>query len=398
MDLKVLLFCEGLNEISARAQPWRHVVEISQRMKSIGNDIQIFSDKRGKFGECDEIQGLPIRRIKRKRFLLDTADLVQNMRGEDTDIINWHGSDTWSSFYLARLAKGKFKSVVWTLHSGPVSMSDLRNLTVRELPQLYRYWNNIISSVFPSSIIRKWVDSADLKLTITLSHRLLKHLRIMGIRLNGIRVIPSGVDTKRFKPYNREKARENLGLSKEDPIVLYYGPLSSFRGVDTLLEAAPLIRRKVRSVRLLLLGRGHEANMRIPDRLNGTCVEVKSTLLSEDAIIQYLDAADVVVLPFRFWPQVECPLTLLESMAMEKPVVTTFAGAISELINSRENGVLVPPRNPFVLADVVTKLLGDHELRSHIGANARIYVKDHFDWDIIVKQTLSAFEEALRND
>ncbi len=396
--MKILFFCEGLDEASARAQPWRHVIEISERMRKLGNDVQILSDFGKKTAKCEQIQGLPVRRIKRKGFFLDMDDLLENIRKDDFDIINWHGSDTWSSFYLSRLGKHKSGSLVWTLHSGPISMSDLRNLTLQEMSQLYRYWNNILNAVFPSPMIRKWTRSARIKRVIALSHRLSKHLKMIGMRVNSLSVIPSGVDTKRFNPSCQENARENLGLPTGDPIILYYGPLSSFRGVDTLVSAVPLIRKKISSTRILFIGRGSERSANLSKKLNQADVLVKSDVLPEELIIRYLDAADIVVLPFKFWPQVECPLTLLESMAMEKAVVTTSSGAISEIVHCGENGVLVPPGNPFKLAEEVTRLLQDQELRRHIGRSAREYVKNRFDWEIIVDQTLKAFEEVPRND
>lgn len=395
--MRVLLFCEGLTWASARAQPWRHVIEISKRMKNTGHEVQILSDAKQESNADKQIQGFPIERVKRKGRLLNINEVLNKMSEKEADIINWHGSDIWSSYYLSELGGDKDLSVVWTLHSGPISTSDLRNLKFSEFPQLYKYWNNILNAVLPSAMIRRWVNCSRVKQIITLSRRLSQHLSRKGVNVKGINVIPSGVDTKRFKPLDQKLSRENLSLPPEAEIILYFGPLSSFRGVDTLIEAAPLIRNRVPSAKLLLLGRGAETNLKQTKKANPTFIETRSASLSEEEIILYLDAADVVVLPFRFWPQVECPLTVLESMAMKKPVVTTYAGAISEIVSSGENGVLVPPRDTFTLAREIIRVLKDEEFRNYIGTNARQLVENSFDWDIIVKRTLNVFDKALDN-
>lgn len=397
--MNVLFVCEGLNNLTAVAQPWRHVVEISKRIQDLGNSVQIFSDYQERLNPEDEIAGVPIRRFRKNGFLFNVEELQKGINQEDFDIINWHGSDTWSSFHLWRLRKRTEKNIVWTLHSGPLSVSDFKNLGLREAICLHEFWNNLLNTTIPAHIVRKWVNIPQLKHIIVLSKRLSNHLGLMKIGKDKIDVIPSGVDTSLFRPAeNRvvEQLKQSLGFEGNERLILYFGPLSTFRGIDTLIAAMPTIQNRLPNVRLVVLGRTQEV------KNESWFMRTRATpvigLLKQEILIQYMSIADVVVLPFKFWPQVECPLTVLESMAMEKPLITTWVGAIPEVVRDGENGILVPPKNPKEIADKVVLLLQDKSLSMEIGKKAREHVETFFDWGTIVQKTMAIFNQVISNN
>ena len=386
--LNVLFVCEGLTKSSIIAQPWKHVFEIARRMMKQGNDVQILTDRTQGLPSEEEIDGVMIRRIRKGRFLFDREQLLESLNSGDADIINWHGSDTWSAVQFWRLRESIRKNIVWTLHSGILSMEDLKNLNPLEFFQLYKFWNNIFNAMIPKRFVRRWVRVPFLRHVITLSKRTAQKLKDYGLSEENVTPIPSGVDVNLFKP---------LGNTAEDFTILYFGPLSSFRGVDVLLSAFKLVRRSLPSVRLRLLAREPNSNsywFRKAENLAN--VDVITGLLNQKELVRHLSHASVVVLPFKFWPQVECPLTILEAMAMEKTVVTTSMGAIPEIIRNWENGLLVPPKNSKQLAEVVVKLLNDPSQCEKIGRKARTYIEHFHDWNKIVEETLGVLLDSLK--
>ncbi|HGE71915.1 TPA: glycosyltransferase family 1 protein [Candidatus Poribacteria bacterium] len=243
----------------------------------------------------------------------------------------------------------------------------------------------------------------EIKQVITLSQRLKEYLIKNGITNESkVKVIRSGVDTEKFNSLNQKMTLENELFeinNNDDKIILYFGPLSTFRGVDTLLAAIPKIAKKFPSARLILLARGSlstREERKLAKMAKSTKnVHVVKGVLRDELLVSYLSLADVIVLPFKFWPQVECPLTLLEAMAMEKPVITTNVGAIPEIIVNNENGILVPPKKHEVLAEAIVELLNDKEFALKIGENARRHAVRFHSWDIVVKETLETFTDAL---
>jgi glycosyltransferase involved in cell wall biosynthesis len=99
----------------------------------------------------------------------------------------------------------------------------------------------------------------------------------------------------------------------------------------------------------------------------------------------YLPTFDAFVLPSRFEG---FPLSVLEAMLAEVPVVATDVGSVSEAVVSGQTGLLVPPENPAALADALDDLLRDADLRRRLGTSGRRLVLGRFT----ASHMASAFE------
>jgi glycosyltransferase involved in cell wall biosynthesis len=384
--MKLLFICEGINASSIVAQPWKHVIEIARRIKGLDIQTKIISDKLNGRQEEEEILGVPVQRVK-KRVFFDTKLLSQAINQEDADVVNWHCSDVWSAVYFWRLRKKVKANIVWTLHSGILSIDDLKNLNASDYLHLYKFWNNVLNAVAPKFLVKKWLSVPLLRHVITLSKRTAERLKQYGLNDEDVTPISSGVDVDSFKP---------SGNTAGDFTVLYFGPLSSLRGVDVLLSAFNLVRKSLPDARLILLARESDSDSSLFKKAkNLENVVVIAGILNRERLIRHLSSASVIVLPFKFWPQVDCPLTVVEAMAMEKAVVTTSIGAIPEVVRNWENGVLIPSKDSKELAKVVAKLLNTPSQCEEIGRNARAYVKRFHDWNIIVKDTLGVLSSSM---
>jgi glycosyltransferase involved in cell wall biosynthesis len=381
------MICEGLNSSTIIAQPWKHVFEICKRMKHVGIDVSIISDETKNHKQEEHISDISISHIRRKALTFDIDSLAEAINNEEADVINWHCSDIWSAVYF-RLLKGKIRNnIVWTLHSGIVDIDNLRYLKSTDYLQLYKYWNNFASSAIPKMLIKKWITDGQIQHIITASERTASKMREICSDGSPVTAIPSGVDTSTFKPAVNMDG---------DFTILYFGPLSKLRGVDVLLSAFKIVRKRIGKARLVLLGR--ERSKRGINHDKGRMsegVHVINAVLGVDELKSFLNCATLVALPFRFWPQVECPLTIIEAMAMSKTVIATPVGAIPEILIDGETGKLVDPRNPAELAHVIMYMF-DHPLqRVEIGKKARDYVRRFHDWNTITNKTLDVLNASV---
>jgi len=89
------------------------------------------------------------------------------------------------------------------------------------------------------------------------------------------------------------------------------------------------------------------------------------------------------------------PLTLQEAQLMEKPVVATNVGGISELMKDSETGYLVEKGNSSDLSKKINELLQDEKKRIHMGKAGREYVEKKFRWDIISKKFVEDINKIL---
>jgi len=397
--MRILFVCEGFNRYSINAQPWKHVFEVAKRLQNKGHDTCVLSDGNDYFPKKEVIGGVHIKRIKKGQFLFDVKELTRSLNG-DFDVINWNASGALSSLHFLRV-KDFRGNLVWTLHAGVIEPSEFRNLKVTDVPFLGMFWNNILYSIKSDIFVKKAMELPNLKIIVTLSKRLKNYLLSLGVKEEIVRVVYSGVDVETFAPKSEEyieNAREQTGFKINEPIILYYGPLNPFRGVDELINAIPLVSYKFKKSRFVFLARtsnmDYKSRMLRERLLRLKNVSLVEGVLSQKLLVKYLNLADIVVLPFRFWPYVECPLTVLEAMAVGKPVITTFTGAIPEIVQEGITGLLVNPKAEEI-GFALTKLLGNKELALKLGKNARNWVEKFHSWDHTTEQTVAVFKECL---
>ncbi len=399
--MKIAFFCEGFSKSTSIAQPWRHVYELAKRMKALGNSVYILTDELGGFPQLEEINGILVHRVKRGRLLLSSRDLLESLDKYDVDLVNWHGG-LLSAAYFQRLQRNLPTGVVWTVDKGKIFRQDLRNLKVSDILRLYKFWTNILYSLTPAFIVRKGANLPEVRKIIALSKRLKTYFEGIGIDQKKITSIPSGVDTKVMRPLSSSdilSQKMAFGFNKDDQIILFFGPLSSPRGADVLISAMPKIAKKIPSAKLLLLCRktikdSTENKLKRAAR-EYPAIKLLEGTVEKTSLMQYLGIADLIALPFRFWPYTECPLTVLEGMAMAKLVVTTYAGSLPEIVKDGETGILVPPGDPNSFSKVMIRLLRDEDLSREIGRNARKYVEENHDWDLITQLTLKVFQKVV---
>ncbi len=191
------------------------------------------------------------------------------------------------------------------------------------------------------------------------------------------RVIPNGVDLNIFRPADRTRARAELGLPQDAPVVmLTTGSLRSMWKDDaTLIRTIELTRRDGRTPQPCFVAVGRESA--VPKSATG---DVRIVPFQHDPrlVARYCQAADVYLHASR---ADNAPLSILEALACGTPVVATRVGGIAEQIRALDpgshdglggdaTGMLVPPRDAAAMASALRMLLDQPDLRRAMGANA----------------------------
>jgi glycosyltransferase involved in cell wall biosynthesis len=104
-------------------------------------------------------------------------------------------------------------------------------------------------------------------------------------------------------------------------------------------------------------------------------------------------ASDLFVLTTWGWEGL--PLTVLEAMAAGKAVVASRAGGIPEIVVEKETGLLVEQRNPAALAEALTVLAADPQLRRQYGSAGYARVAAHFTLPLMVDRTISVYNRLI---
>lgn len=222
-----------------------------------------------------------------------------------------------------------------------------------------------------------------------------------------ISINPAGVDVERFNPKDKAKARERLHLDKNIKVILYVGRLDWRKGVGTLIVAIKNIIKKYPRKRLLLLivggsfKRGGDDEDRQKYNRLKTIAEknhIADMVRFEGSIVQaklpyYYATADIVVVPSYYEPFGIVPL---EAMACKVPVVASNTGGLQYTVLNSETGLLATPRDPFDLAEKITIMLKENELRKSIIDNAYHRVTKDFNWQLLTKNMDSLYSSTIK--
>lgn len=199
-----------------------------------------------------------------------------------------------------------------------------------------------------------------------------------------------GVDPSVFSP-------RPFNANPEVFEILCVGRLCPAKGQHILVEAVGQIAAAGKhQVKLRLVGGGddHESLRNQIDSL-GLQNEVELVgPVNQDHIRDYYSRADIFSIP-SFAEGI--PVVLMESMAMEIPVVTTRITGIPELIRNGEDGLLVAPSSVEELAEAITRLMDDADLRKRLGENGRKRITEHYDLAKNVDRLADVFSQRLES-
>jgi len=154
-------------------------------------------------------------------------------------------------------------------------------------------------------------------------------------------------------------ARAELGLGAEEEVLLFFGLIRPYKGLDVLLRAMPEILAK-RPVKLVVAGEcyGDDKPLHalIAELGIGAALKLDLKYVPNEAVATYMVAADAVVVPYLHATQSGI---VQVAYAFGKPVITTRVGGIPEVVWEGETGLLVPPSDPVALAAAVERFFAE---------------------------------------
>jgi glycosyltransferase involved in cell wall biosynthesis len=214
-----------------------------------------------------------------------------------------------------------------------------------------------------------------------------------------VHVIYNGIDLRRVDGRTAVNARAGLGIGPEDPLIVTVGILHPAKGQGVFLRAAAALKPSFPSLKILIAGAPfRETDDDYRRRLEEMTVElgiagsVIFTGFRED-VLDLVEAADVFV-HAAVYPE-PFPRSLLEAMALRKPVAATKVGGIPEIIEPGATGLLVAPSDPLSLAEAMGSLLSDRGRALRLGLNGRRKVETEFTIERHVAAVSELYERLL---
>lgn len=238
---------------------------------------------------------------------------------------------------------------------------------------------------------------------IACSDDLLSRSIDIGLSPDKSLVIPYGVETRRYRPGNEDKElRARLGVPDRAPLILAMGRLVYKKGFEFLLRSAPIILTAFPETRFVIAGEGS-----ISQELVALTAElgIGSRVIFPGHIPwheshRYYQMADVLVVPSVVDEHGNVdglPNVLLEGMSTGLAIVASRVAGIPAVVRNKENGLLVPEKDPDALAEGIRHLLQSPELRRAYGRAARRDAVAELDWSQIASRVATVLEGVVRD-
>ena len=212
-----------------------------------------------------------------------------------------------------------------------------------------------------------------------------------------VRVIPNGVALEPFLTAVRDDAlRERLGVSARQPVVLMVAQITPWKRQHVFLLAAAKVHAQRPDIRFWIAGRplwrGDQRYLRLLKAMVARLGLQRAVrfLGHVPDPHRYLASADVVVLPSVGEP---FGRVIAEAMAAGTPVVASASGAIPEIIDHGDTGLLFEPDRPEHCARAILRLIGEPKLADALAARARNVVQSKFSIERCVSELRRLYDE-----
>ncbi|MBW4695774.1 MAG: glycosyltransferase family 1 protein [Lyngbya sp. HA4199-MV5] len=228
------------------------------------------------------------------------------------------------------------------------------------------------------------------------------HMRSLVSTRGNIDIIPCGTRIDHFGTVTQAEARQALGISPDEKVVLYVGRFDPRKGIETLVRAIHRCEaRTTEKVRLIIGGgsRPGHSDGDERDRIESIVADLGLAdithfpgRLSQEELPTYYAAADVSVVPSHYEP---FGLVTIEAMACGTPVVGSDVGGLQFTVVPEETGLLAPPKDDAAFATAIDRLLLNPDWRNQLGQAARKRVEATFSWDGVATQLGQLYETLL---
>ena len=376
--MKILMISTGVFPVpTSRGGAENHVYYLSKSLSERGIEIDLVSDIGNNAEFNGNINTYPINMPEYSVFERGFPGYMlrhfaggfyafkkarELLKSNHYDVIHVHGR-------VAPFLLSLFKNdtpLVFTLHDDPPSKG-----------QASYYIYRISYKLFQETAARR--ASQIIPVHTKLKEELIK----MKINADKISVIPNGVDVNLFKG---QQEKEDY----EENVILFVGSLTKRKGVNYLLE----VISNIKETRLIIVGDGPEMKPLVQQgnqlKINGR-VTFMGNINPEDLPNYYLSAS-IFILPSL---REAFPLSILEAMSCNLPVIATNTSGMPEVIKDGYNGFLVEPKNVEQLREKIKLLVKNPCLCREMGKNARKTVEEKYSWDSVARNVINVYENVL---
>jgi glycosyltransferase involved in cell wall biosynthesis len=193
--------------------------------------------------------------------------------------------------------------------------------------------------------------------------------------------MPSGANTKLFRPFDKIDCRNLLNLNVEAKYVGFIGTLLSYQGIDILIDAAPKILKKEPRTIFFIIGEGPMKTIwkQRTEKIGLNEAFVFLGQIDYENVPRWIGAMDICVAPFLREAGLRSPVKIFDYMACGRPVVASKIPGTTDIFAGSGAIKLVKPQKSELLADAIIELIGSEKNAGSMGQKGRLLVVRKYD-------------------
>lgn len=200
----------------------------------------------------------------------------------------------------------------------------------------------------------------------------------------------NGIEEK-FKPYPKEAEILKEKLKIKGPVLLYIGRIAFYKGVEDIITAYKIAKKKVPDLNLVI---GGKPDFQMEKKYEEWKTKHKDIhfigFVNEQELSYYYSMGDIFIT--YSYASEGFGLTPIEAIACGTPVICSSMVVYKEIL--QDNAIFVPPRNPPQLAQEIVNLLRDESKSKYLIENAQSFIK-RYTWDSVGKKLERAYFKFL---
>lgn len=303
--------------------------------------------------------------LKNKYSLLSVGKIKKIIEKGNYDIVHVHLFPASAVVALCSLFLPNHTHYILTEHSTFNRRRRIKFFKILDNLIYNRYFKIICISKSVKNSLIKWIPSTK----------------------NRIKIIPNGIPIG-------FKSKDNSVIKKYD--VLFVGRLVRQKGINFLLEAVKIFQKKYKkTIRVAIVGEGPLKN-----ELVKMCKKLKimhsvKLLGFKNDIDRIMKSSKILALPSQ---SEGFGIVLLEAMKNKLPIIATNVGGIPEIITNGHEGILIPKKNPKILANSIKIILENSELRKQFIHNAYKKVENQYSIEKYAHSMFNLYSDILQKD
>jgi glycosyltransferase involved in cell wall biosynthesis len=341
--------------------------ELSKRLADEGFEVTVLTSQIPKSApQFEEFEGYKIMRLKTlgtgwgiSALCIPIPFLWNNHA--DYDLIHLHSYLFLLSNQTALMKKIRKFPMILHLHGG---------LTIPDSIWVGKFKPWFKKYLYDPTIGRFTVRSADKVLSVSKKDIALSKAKF-GVEPEWV---PAGVDTNIFRSQKKERGK-----------IAFVGKLEKWKGAEKIPEIVKGLSRH--DIKLHIIGAGS-----LLEKLRRKTKDLPVIFhgqVTHENIPEIIGSSEILIQPSLLEG---LPLTCLESLACETPVVASDVGGVSEIIIDGKTGFLVSPNDTDQFIQSVIRLLENNRLREELGKKGRELIKRDYDWGNIVEKTIKIYK------